>query len=257
MMQEAWGKSEEYYRDIKIQRRANCYDCFDTHEAMLCEVYFDRCMILDQSTDESEIATARSDALGLIKELKKKSKLKNTERNSGYCLNFQGRIASLDDFCNIDYGPPVNMTASYIAMMVSQAIQKEYKANSVDILMVDVQYDRRSEKEYQQYLMDKLYPNVVHRVLDTNHSESFNHFALNASSVAQKLGPQGYRTWSIHLPKQRGKSGQNKAIQKALASAIKRFGKAFYINRNAKVREEPGGHFIVRIMTKKKCKFYC
>lgn len=253
------GNDEDYYRDIRIQRQENCFDCFDTREAALCEKYFSKCIYLDKNSGEGPVGKkAKQDALDLIKELEDKSKLRNIQKHSGYCLNFQGRIADRDSFCEIDFGGKVKMSASYIAMMVSRAIQKEYDAKSVETLIVDLQCDLRSEQQYEKVLMDRLhsygiYPAVS--VLNTKRNETRT---LEALAVAQTVGPNGYRMWSIHLAKQRGRKGKQTAVYLAMKQATATYGTAYFISDNPKVREKANGLFIVRIMIKPKPKCsYC
>lgn len=251
LIQVVHGKSDEYYRDKKIQRRENCYDCFNAREAMLCEVYFDRCMLLDRSSDASEKANAKSEAVRLIKELENESKLRDDQRSSGYCLNFQDRIADLDNFCEFEYGEKTKMLASYIAMVVSQAILKEYDAKRVDTLIVDVQHDKRSEKQYEKYLMDKLYSSGIIPAVSTTNSKMYKNLTVGLPPVGRKVGANGYRTWSIHVARKPGKNAPKFVIQRAVDKAILKYGKSYYISKQRRVVKETKKFFIVRIKVKR------
>lgn len=254
-MSELGGDSDAYYHKLLIARRENCNDCFDSKKAKVCQKFYNRCAILKQSTDASAVEKARQEATKLVKKLEKESYLKDEQRDSGYCLNFQARICDMDKFCELDIGPKAGMTASYIGMVVAGTIRTQFQAESVDMLLVDVQPDcRLSESMYEKRLFEKLgLPYTPSRQMrvdfrKTGLSERTNGTRLKDASVAQDASA-GYRTWTIHEQKNPRKNGNMRAVQKALDRAVRMHGKSQVLSHSAKAERMPESNiFTMKIM---------
>lgn len=233
-----------------------CYDCFkEKYPSMYCSEYLYYCELRNETTDPDSFNSYTNEALNYRSYLSFESSMRREAANSAYCRYYLGFIKDPTKFCHEKVGSKLFMTASYLASLVSDSIKNEFRADSVETVLVAVQKqdDTRSEKKFLRRLMKKARSAAVGRQLDLHVQEHRTLSRPGIASVRQVPMTEGKRTWSVHLAKNMKKDGDKSNVLGEFRLAIRLYADGFYLHETAKIRSRSGNYFIVSVDTSPVC----
>lgn len=241
------------YRLLVEQRQENCNDCFRQSSARQCSALYGACPArLSNPGPTDPRGVFYEKFRPTLEVMRDDSSLLRNATESAYCLNFQKKATDISTFCQVDLGTKVFMVAEFLADVAAQAILDETRATSVNTLLVDIQFDMRSQAEY-----------IADVLKDLNKTESSMQQdgtvgpprlpQTGIPSVTSTAGPNGYRMWSVLVANNPQKNDKDIAIKVAVRRAARKYGKGVYLAKNSRVEQISKNMYIVSLKAAKPC----